>query len=79
MNITINIETEKLVTYRGRRPFEIPKQCPICGESMRLKQMHEGTCREDPIHFEFVCSCCDTELIVEAIKHKRKETSKESN
>jgi len=32
MEITINIAAGNLVTHRGKRPFKMPKQCPICGE-----------------------------------------------
>ena len=66
MEITINIASGNLVTHRGKRPFKMPKQCPICGEAMRLKTMNNGTCNEDPYYFRFECSCCGTEIISEA-------------
>lgn len=72
MEITINIAAGNLVTHRGKRPFKMPKQCPICGEDMRLKQMNNGTCNEDPYYFRFVCSCCDTEIITEADEADKK-------
>lgn len=72
MNITIDIAPRKLVTHRGKRPFNMPKQCPICGEAMRLKQMNNGTCTRDPYYFEFVCSCCYTKIITEAEEAEEK-------
>ena len=66
MDITIKVSHGDLVTHRGKRPFKLPKQCPICGETMRLKQMHNGTCDEDPFYFRIVCSCCGTEITTEA-------------
>lgn len=66
MEIKISITRGNLVTHYGKRPFRLPSQCPICGEAMRLKNMNNGTCDEDPYYFEIVCSCCKTMIIAEA-------------
>jgi hypothetical protein len=54
-----------LVTHHGRRPFNMPHECPICGGAMKMKSTNDGTCREDPRYFEFVCTCCKAEIIAE--------------
>lgn len=77
MEITINIAPGNLVTHRGKRPFKIPKQCPICGEAMRLKKINNGTCDQDPYFFRFVCSCCDTEIITEVDETEKELTIKQ--
>jgi len=66
MEITISIAPGKLVTHCGKRPFNMPPHCPICGEAMRLKEMTNGPCDKDPYYFRFECPCCETEVITEA-------------
>lgn len=62
MEIKISITSGNLVTHYGKRPFRLPSQCPVCGEAMRLSHMDSGT----PYSFKLECSCCFTEISIEA-------------
>lgn len=66
MKITINVTDGKLVTHHGKQPFKLPNLCPICGHTMRLKEVNNGTTNEDPYYFEITCSLCRTSIITEA-------------
>lgn len=63
MKVEIEIVPGNLLTVKGNAPFNPSKlSCPVCGEKMRLKEMHPDGREYD---FRFECFRCEAELWVE--------------